>query len=97
MDHEDDSLKPRKVSLEQVEVLDQQGHVLREGKNAGNARGGETASPFGNTMQFRMIKGGPLGLLLIPLLIPFVLIGVVLLFFLAIFMGRSVFRVLRSK
>ncbi len=79
----------KKITVDQVEVLDAKGQVIKESdhtldRDSGNPR------MMGN---FRVIKGGPLALLLLPLAIPILLVGFFVLMIVALFFGRSIFKI----
>ena len=73
--------KARKVSADQVEILDQNGSHL-SGKQ--------------ETSGFKVVKMGPIGsiagLLLLPIIIPIAIIGFFFLLILALFFGKTVFK-----
>jgi len=80
--------KARKVSADQVEVLDQNGsHIAGKSESE--------SSPF-SAGGFKVVKMGPLaslgGLLLLPVLIPVAIIGFFLLMIFAMIFGRAVLK-----
>ena len=76
----------KKISPDQVEVVG----VASEGHPGQSTF---SQSPF----QMKVIKGGPVTLLLLPLLIPVFLIGFILLMIAMIFFGTSVFKMVGFK
>lgn len=83
----------KKISADQVEVLDQSGRVVKDSDHTLDEKGAR-AQGFGN---IRVIQGGPAFLLLAPLLIPLFIVGMILLMVFALFFGRSVFKVVTSR
>lgn len=90
-----DEPKPKKISVDQVEVIDAQGHVIQESKDS-EQQAHEYRNPFAKG-QIKVFKGGPAMLLLLPVLIPLMLVGFILLLIFAIFFGRRAFKVVRFK
>ena len=80
---------PKKIAASKVEVIDQAGHTIQQAKESDGAPRG-FSGPFGG--QIRVIQGGPWMLLVLPLLIPFVIIGFFILMVLTLFFGRSMFK-----
>ena len=82
----------KKISLEQVEVIDKAGHVIKESDHSLEQ---ENSGPrvMGN---IHVMKAGPLGFLILPLLIPVFLIGFILLLVFALFFGKTVFKVITN-
>jgi hypothetical protein len=84
---------PKKISAEQIEVIDAHGHVIQESKEQA-----EMKNPFGGAFGgVKVFRGGPAVLLLLPLLIPIAIIGMFLVTIFALIFGRSVFKVIRFK
>jgi hypothetical protein len=79
--------QPRKVNPAEVEILDSSGEVLK-GRNhqAKDSRSGG----FGG---IRVIQGGPALLLLLPILIPILIFGFLIMAVMALFFGQRVMRV----
>ena len=82
---------PRKVSVEQVEVLSS------EGAHVSGAPSGKAASPFGGIGGIRVFQGGPAMLLLLPIVIPFLILGLLFMTLIAIITGKAVVRTFKWK
>lgn len=89
-----ESEKPKKISADQIEVIDAQGQVIQESKDSEAAKGPFNGA-FGSNI--KVFKGGPLMLLLIPIMIPVVFIGIFFLLIFALLFGRRAFRVIKFK
>jgi hypothetical protein len=74
---------PRKVDPDQIEVLDAHGAAVREGLHGAGVRGAGV----------RVMQMGPLGLLVLPIVMVFFVLMVPILAVLALLFGRSMFRV----
>ena len=90
-----DSEQPKKISADQVEVIDAQGHVLQESKES-ESRANPFQGAFGSG-QIKVFRGGPAMLLLLPIMIPLVLIGFFILMVFALIFGRRAFRIIKFK
>ncbi len=78
---------PKKIAPEQVEILGAGTHAKHVDQGPRNEG-------------IKIIQSGPMGLFAIPLaivLLPVLLIGLFFLMFLAVFFGRSVFKVIKFK
>lgn len=89
--------KAKKISVDQVEVVDANGaHVA--GKD--NEQQNPFTGSFG-TGNFKVVKMGPMGalggLLLLPIIIPVAIIGFFLVMILAMFFGKAFLRSTMTK
>ena len=82
---------PRKVSVEQVEVLSP------DGAHLSGAPSKEQASPFQGFGGIRVFRGGPAMLLLLPLVIPFLILGLLFMTLIATLTGKAVVRTFKWK
>jgi hypothetical protein len=101
-EQDDSPLRPKKISLDQVEVIDQQGRVVKESDHSADARSpfsGQfkgtqfNGTPFGG---MRVMKASPWMLLALPIVLPLLIFGVILLLFFALFFGKTVFKILKG-
>ena len=81
--------QPRKVDPSVVEIIGTHGEVVKEAKDA-NQQPKFKPTPFGN---MRVIQGGPWWLLLIPIALPILLVALFFISILALFFGKSVFKI----
>ena len=88
-----DNEKPKKISIDQIEVIDAQGQVIQESKDHESVHARN--NPFGANV--KVFKGGPAMLLLLPIMIPLVFVGFFLILIFAIFFGRRAFKVIKFK
>jgi hypothetical protein len=81
--------EPRKVNPAAVEIIGTHGEVVQESKEKKReAKYQET--PFGKV---RVVQGGPWLLLLIPVVLPILIIALFFISILALFFGKSVFKI----
>jgi hypothetical protein len=77
---------PRKVDASVVEVVGRNGEVIQEGEQGQGPR-------IHSFQGIKVFKGGPVALLLLPVLIPLVLFFFLLAMVFALVFGRGVFKV----
>ena len=88
----------KKITADEIEVIDSQGKVLKESSHHVEEKESHfkiNGIPFGKMGHFKVLKGGPLMLLMIPIIIPFILVGFFLLLVVALLFGRSAFKVIK--
>jgi hypothetical protein len=81
--------QPRKVDPAAVEVIGTHGEVVKEAKSSKQEPKFQQ-TPFGNV---RVIQGGPWLLLLLPIALPIIIIALFFISILALFFGKSVFKI----
>ena len=86
-----ESGQPRKVSVDQMEILGSNGEVIKEGH-----RPESVAHPF-HFGGIKVFKGGLGLLILLPVLIPVMLLFFILISVFALFFGKGVVRVFTSQ
>ena len=93
----DSNEKPKVIPAAHVEVLAADGHTIQEAKDHAPRDRFQSGGMFGGTtgpagVQMKVIRGGPMMLLLLPILIPVLIIGFILLMIFAMFFGRTIFK-----
>lgn len=83
-----ESEKPKKISADQIEVIGTHGEVVKEAADSGQPKPANFG--FG---QMKVIQGGPWLLLLLPVVIPILIFGILIMAILALFFGRGLFKV----
>ena len=85
--------KPKKIAASQVEVLGANGEVVKPSESSQTKQ----SATFGSFGQVHVMKGSHWMLLLIPVMIPFLIIGFFLLMILALFFGRGMFKIMKGQ
>jgi hypothetical protein len=86
---------PKKISIDQVEVIDQKGRVVKESDHSQEDRSPFNGATFGGTNfgGMKVMKASPWMLLALPIVLPLLFFGLIILLVFAVLFGKTVFKV----